>query len=58
MIFGDLVQLFFQAEMYNFDGFRYFLLVIDVFSNHIWTVPLKSKETNSVKNGFEEIFQK
>lgn len=53
--FGEIFQAD-LAEMYECEGFHFFLLVIDVFSNHMWTVPLKNKAKETVKLGFQLIF--
>ena len=39
------------------DGFRYFLIAIDVYSKYIWTVPLKQKSANEVTKAFKKIFE-
>jgi hypothetical protein len=44
------------AEMYPKDGYKYFLLVTDIFSSKIWTIPLKSKTNADVKKAFEGLF--
>ena len=36
-------------------GYRYVLVVIDNFSKFGWTVPLKSKKTQTIKYSFENI---
>lgn len=50
----------FQADLAHMfdsgDGYSYFLLVTDVFSNKIWTFPLKTKAKNEVKDAFEKLF--
>ena len=40
---------------YN-DGFKYFLLVIDVFSKKVWTQPLENKTAPSVVEAFKTLF--
>jgi transposase InsO family protein len=42
---------------YN-DGYKYILVVIDCFSKYAFTVPLKSKKSMDVVNGFIQIFDK
>jgi hypothetical protein len=37
------------AEMYSYNGMKYFLLVTDVFSSRIWCEPLPSKGETKVK---------
>jgi len=39
------------------DGYRYILVVIDVFSRYVWARPLKSKEVVQVKEAFSDIFR-
>ena len=41
----------------NNRGYRYVLVVIDNFSNYIWTIPLKNKKAQSVKDAFENILK-
>lgn len=38
------------------DGFKYFLLLTDVFSSKIWCEPLKNKDTQTVRKAFQKIF--
>ena len=39
----------------NNRGYRYVLLIIDNFSKYGWTVPLKNKNAQTIKNSFENI---
>ena len=43
--------------MFEYDNYKYFLLVVDCFSSKIFTVPLKQKDSQSVKNAFIKIFE-
>lgn len=52
--FGSLVQMD-LAFMPNFNGFKYFLLLIDAFSKHIYCEPLKDKSASKVQAAFEKI---
>jgi len=45
------------AYMPEFNGYKFFLVVIDVFSKHMYTRPLKDKTAKSVGEKFEEIFE-
>jgi len=54
--FGELVQADI-AQLYECDGFRYFLVMVDVFSHHVWAEPLKTKSKNDVKSAFTKIFE-
>ena len=38
-------------------GYRYLLMVLDVFSNYGWIVPLKDKKGETVMNAFKTIFK-
>ena len=43
---------------YNFEiniGYRYVLVIIDIFSKFGWTVPLKNKIAQTTKDSFENI---
>jgi len=39
------------------DGFRYFLLLVDVFSTKVFTVPLKSREYGEVISALKKIIE-
>ena len=41
----------------NNNGYRYLLMVIDIFSRYIWVEPIKSKHTDRVIEAFERIFR-
>jgi len=43
--------------MYNFEGFKYFLLVVDCFSSQLFVEPLKNKEAITVTKAFKRIFK-
>jgi hypothetical protein len=43
--------------MYNYDGFKYFVLVVDGFSSKIFVRPLKSKDSSIVAKALEDIFE-
>jgi len=52
---ADLVDMQ-SLEKYN-DGNRYILTCIDLFSEFAWTIPLKSKTSENIKNAFMDIFK-
>ena len=54
--YGELVQADI-AYMFNFDDYKYFLLLIDCFSSKIFTVPLKSRDSKTVAEAFEKLFE-
>ena len=54
--YGELVQADI-AYMFEFNGFRYFLLVVDCFSSKVFTLPLANKDSKSVANAFGIIFE-
>ena len=39
-------------------GFSFLLCIIDIFSKHVWVVPLKDKKSASIVNAFQKIFDK
>ena len=39
----------------NHRGYRYILVVIDIFSKYGWTIPLKNKNAQTIKYSFENI---
>ena len=39
------------------DGYKFLLLVIDIFSKYGWITPLKNKDGKTVSKAFEEIFK-
>jgi len=47
----------FQKLADSNDGYRFILVVIDVFTRYLWAIPLKSKKNTDVINGFEHIFR-
>lgn len=53
--FGQLLQAD-LAVMYKFEGYFYFLLVIDVFSRRIFCEPLKKKSSLEVRTSLDKIF--
>lgn len=53
--FGSLVQMD-LAFMPNYQGFKYFLLLIDAFSKHIYCEALKEKSASQIKEAFEKIY--
>lgn len=55
--YGELVQIDI-AYMYEFEGFKYFLLLIDCFSFKILTKALKSKDSQTMAYELNEMFEK
>jgi hypothetical protein len=53
--YGELVQADI-AYMFEYDSFKYFLLVIDCYSSKIFAAPLKSRDSATVSKAFEKIF--
>jgi hypothetical protein len=53
--FGCLMQSDI-AFMFEKNGYKYFLVLIDVFSRHLYVEILKDKSANTVKKAFEKIF--
>jgi len=45
------------AFMPEFNSFKYFLVMIDVFSKHIYTRPLKDKTAKAVALAFQDIYK-
>ena len=39
-------------------GFSFLLCIIDIFSKHVWVVPLRDKKSASIVNAFQKIFDK
>ena len=54
--YGELVQADI-AYMFNYENYKYFLLLIDCFSSKIFTVPLQNRDSATVAKAFEEIFK-
>ena len=38
-------------------GIRFFLCVIDIFSNYVWVIPLKDKKVITITNAFQKILK-
>ena len=53
---SDLVEMQ-QFSRWN-KGYRYLLMVLDVFSKYGWILPLKDKKGETVMNAFKTIFKK
>lgn len=51
---ADLIEMIPWANKNN--GYRYILMVIDVFSKHAWAMPLKNKTGEEVTNAMASIF--
>ena len=51
---SDLVEMQ-QFSKWN-KGYRYLLMVLDVFSKYGWIVPLKDKKGETVTEAFKSIF--
>lgn len=54
---GELVQSDI-AYMFEYNDFKYFLLLIDCFTNQIYAVAIKDKSSNTVLNSFKELLNK
>ena len=54
--FGQLIEAD-LAHMFEKNGFKYFLSVVDCFSHKIFAKALRSKNPAEVKNAFEKIFK-
>lgn len=54
--YGELVQAD-LAQMFNYDGYNNFLLLVDAFSSKVFVRPLKTKTSLEVRNAFESIFE-
>lgn len=53
--FGSLLQAD-LAVMFEKNGYKYFLVLCDVFSRHLFVEALKDKTAESVKKALEKIF--
>ena len=54
--YGELVQADI-AYMFEFNSFKYFLLLIDCFSLKLFVQPLKTKTSEEVQQAFQNIFK-
>ena len=52
---GDLMDMI-SLSKYN-QNYKYILLMIDIFSRYIWTVPLKSKHASEIIRAFKIVFK-
>ena len=52
MIQADLTQ-----PKPAFNGFKYLMVVIDVYTLYLWAMPLKDKRPKSIENEFRKIFE-
>ena len=53
---ADLIDM--RALSKDNDGYKYVVMVIDVFSKYGWAVPIKYKMGDEVKSALESIFTK
>lgn len=53
---GELLQMD-LAQMFEFDDYKYFLIVTDCFSSKIWTRNLKSKTAKTVFEALKDIIE-
>ena len=53
---ADLASMTDYAD--NNDGYKYLLVVIDIFSRYGWVEPLKDKSANNIVHAFNEILNK
>ena len=51
----DLASLIYYAD--DNDGYKYLLVVIDIFSHYSWVEPLKDKTAKEIVNAFDKILQ-
>jgi hypothetical protein len=53
----DLAMMYPYPKEPPKDGYKYFLLITDVFSSKIWTYPMKNKDSATTKAKFQEWFR-
>ena len=51
----DLASLIYYAD--ENDGYKYLLVVIDIFSRYGWVEPLKDKTANEIVKAFDKVLQ-
>ena len=51
----DLASLIYYAD--DNDGYKYLLVVIDIFSRYRWVEPLKDKTANEIVKAFDKVLQ-
>ena len=51
----DLASLIYYAD--ENDGYKYILVVIDIFSHYGWVEPLKDKTANEIVKAFDKVLQ-
>ena len=54
---ADLASLDKEIYVKENDGYKYLLVVIDVFSRYLWVKPLKDKSASNVISAFDDIFK-
>lgn len=55
--YGELVQADI-AYMFEYNKFKYFLLVVDCFSSKVFAVPLNNKDSKSVETALQVLMNK
>ena len=53
--YGEMVQAD-LAEMFEFNNYKYFLLLVDAYSSKVFVRPLKTKSSATVASAFSDIF--
>ena len=53
---ADLADM--QTLAKSNSGYKYILTVIDIFSKFAWTIPVKSKSSGNMVEGFKALFKK
>ena len=51
----DLASFIYYAD--ENDGYKYLLVVIDIFSRYGWVEPLKDKTANEIVKAFDKVLQ-
>jgi len=51
---ADLLEM--PRLAWHNEGYKYVLIVVDVLSKYLWTVPLKTKKAEEVAKAFEKVF--
>ena len=52
---ADLVEM--QAFARQIKGYKYILMIIDVFSKFVWAIPLKTKTGSEVRKAFHDLWK-
>ena len=56
-VFAHVAFALLQGEVVHNEPYKYWLVVIDVFSRHLWLIPVESKHQTHMVRAFTTLFE-